>query len=145
MTKKIQYMKKTTKDADPAKMKKVKSIDLTKKTEGIRNHQNLLKKVLVHLSSVGIFCYANNTGSIKGANRYQQYGFPGSPDILGILPNGQYLGIEIKTGNAVQNKNQKKFKRKIDENHGMFVIIHSMEELLKWISLWRQGGSFDAT
>lgn len=94
---------------------------------------------------MGIFCYANNTGSIKGANRYQQYGFPGSPDILGILPNGQYLGIEIKTGNAVQNKNQKKFKRKIDENHGMFVIIHSMEELLKWISLWRQGGSFDAT
>lgn len=92
---------------------------------------------------MGIFCYQNNTGSVKGVNRYQQYGFPGSPDILGILPNGQYLGIEIKTGNAVQNKNQKKFKRKIDENHGMFVIIHSMEEMIKWISLWKQAGVFD--
>jgi hypothetical protein len=78
---------------------------------------------------VGIFSYANNTGSIKGVTRYQTYGFPGSPDILGILPNGQYLGIEIKTGNAVQNKNQKKFRKKIDENNGVYLVIRSLEGL----------------
>ena len=92
------------------------------------------------LSSHQIFCYSNATGSIKGVNRYQVYGFVGSPDILGILPNGQYLGIEIKSGNAVQNKNQKKFQKVINENHGMYLIIHSVEEMTKWILLWKQAG-----
>ena len=66
---------------------------------------------------------------MKSQSRYQSYGFPGSPDILGILPSGIYLGIEIKTGKAVQNKNQKKFEKKIKENNGEYWIIHSLEEL----------------
>jgi hypothetical protein len=86
---------------------------------------------------VGIFSYANNTGSIKGVTRYQTYGFPGSPDILGILPCGRYLGIEIKTGNAVQNKNQKKFERKIKESNGVYLIIRSIEGLNGELALHR--------
>ena len=66
---------------------------------------------------------------MKSRGRYQAYGFPGSPDILGILQNGKYLGIEIKTGKAVQNKNQKKFEKKIKENNGEYWIIHSLDEL----------------
>jgi hypothetical protein len=99
------------------------------KSAGVRNHQTLLKMCLILLHSEKIFCYANNTGSIKGVGRYQVYGFIGSPDILGILPNGQYLGIEIKTGSAMQNKNQKKFQKKIVDNNGEYWIIHSLDEL----------------
>jgi hypothetical protein len=88
-----------------------------------------MKRVLLRLSSERIFCYANNTGSIKGDGRYQKYGFIGSPDILGIMPDGRYLGIEIKTGNAVQNKNQKKFEAKIKNNNGIYWIIRSLGEL----------------
>jgi hypothetical protein len=85
---------------------------------------------------VGIFSYSNNTGTVKSSGRFQRYGFPGSPDILGILPNGQYLGIEIKTGNAVQNKNQKKFQKKIQDNNGEYWIIRSIEELNGKLSLY---------
>lgn len=66
---------------------------------------------------------------MKVGKRYQRFGFPGSPDILGILPDGRYLGIEIKTGNAVQNKNQKKFERKIKDNNGIYLVIRSLENL----------------
>lgn len=111
----------------------------TEKSAGTRNHQTLLKRCLVHLSSVGIFCYPNNTGAIKGKydTRYQRYGFPGSPDILGIMPDGRYLGIEIKTGCAVQNKNQKKFEKKIKENNGIYWIIKSLENLDGELALYR--------
>lgn len=86
---------------------------------------------------MGIFCYANNTGTVKGEGRFQKYGFPGSPDILGILPDGKYLGIEVKTGKALQNKNQKKFEKKIKENNGEYWIIHSMEELNGKLAIYR--------
>ena len=92
------------------------------------------------LSSQSVFCYSNNTGAVKSSGRFQRYGFPGSPDILGILPNGQYLGIEVKTGKAVQNKNQKKFQQKINENNGMYLIIHSIEEMKEWIKIFKGAG-----
>ena len=113
------------------------SIARIKASAGTANHQNLLKKCLVHLSSVGIFSYSNNTGVVKNANRYQKYGFVGSPDILGIMPDGRYLGIEIKTGNAVQNKNQKKFEKKITDNNGIYWVVRSLEDLHGKLALYR--------
>lgn len=61
----------------------------------------------------------------------------GSCDILGILPCGSWLGIEIKTGSAVLNKNQKRFRRKIEENNGEYWVIHSMEELNEQLAIYR--------
>ena len=104
----------------------------TEKKGSIQDHQNLMKECLLYLSSNKIFCYQNNTGSIKGANRYQTYGFIGSPDILGIFPDGRYLGIEVKTGSARQNKNQKKFQKKIVDNNGIYIIVRSIDDL-KWL------------
>jgi len=95
-----------------------------------------VKKCLLHLSSVGIFAYQNSTGATKGsAGRYIRFGFPGSPDIVGIMPDGRYLGIEIKTGSAVQNKNQKKFEKKIKDNNGIYLIIRSLEGLYGELSI----------
>ena len=66
---------------------------------------------------------------MKAKGRYQSYGFPGSPDILGIMPDGRYLGIEVKTGSAIQNKNQIKFMKKINENNGIYLIVRRIEDL----------------
>jgi hypothetical protein len=62
---------------------------------------------------------------------------------LGILPNGQYLGIEIKTGKAVQRSSQKKFHNIINKNNGMYLVIRSIEEMAEWILLWKRVGVID--
>jgi len=45
------------------------------------------------------------------------------------MPDGTYLGIEVKTGNAVQNKNQKKFMNKIRSNFGLYLVVRRIEDL----------------
>lgn len=98
------------------------------------NHQRLLKECLVYLSSVGYFVWGNNTGAIKNGDRYQRYGLPGSSDIIGISPNGYFIAIEIKTGKAVQNKQQKKFEERVMKNNGTYKVVRSLKDLKELIN-----------
>lgn len=99
-------------------------------------HEALLKKVLLTLSSHGYFVYKNNTGAIKANDRYQAYGLPGSADILGIQPNtGRFLALEIKTGNAKQNKQQLAFEKAVLKRNGIYKIIRSLEDINEFITV----------
>tara|TARA_R110002012_G_scaffold131849_3_gene284714 strand:+ start:1435 stop:1731 length:297 start_codon:yes stop_codon:yes gene_type:complete len=69
------------------------------------------------------FCrvWANNTGMIKTEDRVVRFGLKGSSDILGIY-KGVFLGIEVKTGDATQSKDQKIFQRMLDMRGGVYVL-----------------------
>jgi hypothetical protein len=92
-------------------------------------HHRLLKEVLVHLSGLGYFVWSNSTGAMKTKNRYQRYGLIGSADILGITPDGTFLALEIKTGKAVQSKQQKKFEARVKKNKGIYKVVRSFKDL----------------
>lgn len=51
------------------------------------------------------------------------YGGAGSPDIIAILPNGRFLGIEIKAGADRLRPAQQAFRTKITEANGVFLVI----------------------
>jgi len=107
-----------------------------KKADRTKNHESLLKKCLLLLSSEGFLVWKNNTGSIKTENRYQTYGLKGSPDIIGCTPSGVFCGFEIKTGKAVQNKHQKAFEKAVKARDGIYIVIHSLEELKEWLATY---------
>lgn len=50
------------------------------------------------------------------------YGKIGHPDISGLL-HGIWIGIEIKTGNAVQSKDQKNFEAMIKKAGGVYIVV----------------------
>lgn len=101
-----------------------------------KHHEALLKKVLLTLSSHGYFVYKNNTGAIKTNDRYQAYGLPGSADILGIQPiTGRFLALEIKTGNAKQNKQQLAFEKAVIKRNGIYKVIRSLEDINEFITV----------
>ena len=101
-----------------------------------KDHESLLKKVLLKLSSAGYFVYKNNTGAIKTNDRYQAYGLPGSADILGIQPiTGKFLALEIKTGNAKQNKQQIAFEKAVLKRNGIYKVVRSLEDVNEFITV----------
>lgn len=106
----------------------------TDKGAGARNHQNLLKKVLLKLSDEGYFAWANNTGTIKTNDRFQRYGLVGSADILAIQPGtGRFCAFEIKTGVARQSKQQKLFEKAVLKRNGIYKVIRSLEDMHEFI------------
>ena len=61
------------------------------------------------------------------------YGLKGSSDIIGILNNGKFLAIEIKTGQAVQSKQQKFFAAMIQNMGGHYFVCRSVEDACNFV------------
>ena len=97
-------------------------------------HEKLVKQILLELTTQGWLCWNNRTGAIKSQGRFQRYGLVGSSDIIAITPSGKFVAVEVKTGNAVQNKAQKAFEKAVRLRNATYKIIHSYEELMEWLN-----------
>lgn len=55
----------------------------------------------------------------------------GMSDVVGILPSGKLLAIEVKAENKKGNvtANQQKFLNTINDNNGIAVVVASQEDL----------------
>lgn len=62
---------------------------------------------------------------------------PGEPDIDGIIRTqgglGLKLGIECKTGDAMQNPEQKKYQKMIEAMGGIYLLVRSEDQALTQI------------
>jgi hypothetical protein len=112
-------------------------------------HTNLVRAALVALSDAGHMAWDNQTGSgwvgkfitrtatgrtIIDRARPISFGLPGSADIIGTLhPNGRALAAEAKTGTGRQRANQKNFQIAWEKRGGIYVVFHSVDELLGMI------------
>ena len=54
----------------------------------------------------------------------------GCPDIILILPTGQFVGIEVKSEKGKQSEYQIDFQKQIEKSNAQYWLIHSVEELL---------------
>ena len=85
------------------------------------------KEIMAYLTVRRIYHWRNNTGR-RGT---VSYGFIGSADILGILPSGQFLAIEVKTPTGIQSTDQREFAMNISINNGLYILARSVEDVIK--------------
>lgn len=90
----------------------------------------VLNHCIRYLWMRGCFVWRNNTGQWKdGKGNRISYGAKGSPDILGVLPNGRFIGVECKRQGRKAEPHQLAFGEKITANNGIYIVAHSMDEL----------------
>jgi hypothetical protein len=53
----------------------------------------------------------------------------GVSDILGLLPNGRFLAIEVKSATGRASEYQKKFIENVIKNNGVAFIAKSIDEV----------------
>ncbi len=103
----------------------------------VNKESDVVKSCLSILALKGIFAWRNNTGAVismyKGKKRFIKYGCKGSPDIIGILPNGKFIGVECKKVGGKQSDDQVEFQRKVSMNYGIYVVVQSGNELLNYL------------
>ncbi len=86
-------------------------------------------------------CYE---GKILGG-RYINTGMKGCSDIVGIINGpdnvGRHLAIEIKRRHGgIQSKAQQDFQANIESHHGLYILVHSAEELVRYLCLHQREG-----
>jgi hypothetical protein len=90
----------------------------------------VLKSCLQWLKSHRIKADRQNNGSHQDASGWHSYGIPGSGDIIGLLGSGQHLEVECKAGyGGLLSVAQQKRMRDIRGNNGIYIVVHSVEEL----------------
>lgn len=99
-------------------------------------------QILSFLQFIGVFAWRNQSTGVYDPSRkvfrrpMSKHQIKGVSDILGILPNGQFLAIEVKSATGYASPDQKAFIERIEANGGVSMIARSMvevEQMLKTI------------
>lgn len=94
-------------------------------------HNELVSQVLatLNLSRLGRF-WSQPTGVAYRDGRFVRYGFLGSADITGVLKGGYRVEIEVKTGKAKQQENQKIFEKNMKMWGAIYLVVRSVQDAL---------------
>lgn len=60
---------------------------------------------------------------------------PGVSDILGVLPDGKFLAIEVKTPTGRVSDHQQKFIDKVNASGGVAFVARSLDDVLDTLGL----------
>lgn len=58
----------------------------------------------------------------------------GVPDIHAILPDGRYLGIEVKTKTGKLSDSQKKFFEKVSHTKAIVILARSLDDVMNCLT-----------
>ena len=89
------------------------------------SENNVKNDVMDYLKSMNIYHWRNNTGRRGTVN----YGYIGSSDIIGLLPDGRLLAIETKC-KTKQSTSQIKFQHNIEANNGLYILAFTLEDVI---------------
>ena len=80
-----------------------------------------------------IFAHRFNSGAyVVGegkARRFIRFGFPGCPDILGMIRGGRMLCIEVKSPTGKLTDHQERFLDMVRANGGVGFVARSIDDL----------------
>ena len=85
---------------------------------------------LQYLKRRGLFVWNNPTGAVRiRPGRFMRFGKVGSSDILGCLPGGRFLAVEVKALDGRLSQAQQEFLEKIRGLGGMALVVRGWREL----------------
>jgi hypothetical protein len=94
----------------------------------------VLRGILGYLSAMRIIAWRQNTGAVKtpgttGRDRFVRYGFPGLPDVIGVLPGGRALFIEVKKPGGRVRPEQRAFLDAATRAGAVAFVAYSMDDV----------------
>ena len=96
--------------------------------------KDIQRAILDYLAYRKIFAWANKTqGTFDPVRKVFRAGTTakGIPDILGILPGGRFLGIEVKRKGNYASPDQKDFIARAEALNAACFVAYSVEDVQK--------------
>lgn len=104
--------------------------------EPVTPESEIQKSIVNYLNSKRIFFYRNNSGGMmghyKGKDRFVQFGYPGSPDIVAVI-SGRYTGIEVKAKTGKQSCYQRAFEQNLTNAGGRYILAKCSGDVTRLI------------
>jgi hypothetical protein len=92
--------------------------------------KHIQRAILEYLWATGIMAFKfNNVGIKKPDGSYIPSGCKGVSDILGILPGGRFLAIEVKRPGGKATQLQQQFIDNVNDKKGLAFIAYSVDDV----------------
>jgi hypothetical protein len=96
--------------------------------------QSLIRPALQLLGLRGCMAWRNNSGATSathnGRKRFVRFGgTPGCSDIIGLMPNGRFLALELKSDTGRLTPAQRSFLERVEQLGGLALVVRSLKEL----------------
>lgn len=89
---------------------------------------------VLNLKHCGRF-WSQPTGAAYRDGQLIRYGMLGAADISGVLRGGYRVEIEVKTGRATQQQNQKIFEKNMKMWGAIYLVVRSPESALELLRI----------
>lgn len=107
----------------------------------------LKRDIIEYLQFLGIFCWNNRNVGVYNSKygKYIPSTVKGVSDIIGILPDGKFLAIEVKVKPNKLTEYQKWFLEQIEKNNGIAVVAYDLTDVINVIKDYfsREGQDYD--
>jgi hypothetical protein len=99
------------------------------------NEKQIQKGILDYLAlKRGVIAWRNNSGTAQvkmGQKEYWvQLAPKGTPDIIGYMSDGKFLGIEVKKPGGVVSKEQQDFLNDLNDKGGLGFVAYSIDDVV---------------
>ncbi len=93
----------------------------------------LQKQILDYLKMQGLCVWRTNCGYVK---KNVKLAPDGTPDIIGYLPDGKFLGIEVKLPGKELRPSQEKWLNTAKNNNCAVLVAYSVEDVERYLTDW---------
>ena len=102
-----------------------------------KEEADIQSKILDFLEEKGFMVVKFHNGShkVRGGFIRARKTSVGIPDIIGMTPNGRFIGVEVKKPGGVATKEQKAKVAQINASGGVAVIVESLGELIQKLTI----------
>lgn len=100
------------------------------------NELYIEKQIFLYLRSKKIFCWKNYSTGVfnpvtKTFRKKSKNSINGVSDILGCLPDGRFLAIEVKSAKGKTTPYQDLFLKGVELNNGVSLVAKSVDDVIK--------------
>ena len=94
-----------------------------------RRERDLQTAILTYLRAQRIPCWKIGSGAFRVGGRYVRMGQRGMSDILGILPGGRFLAVEVKLPGRPVSPEQRAFLELVRAAGGVGLVAYRVEDV----------------
>lgn len=92
------------------------------------------RAILLWLKANGCLAAVTDAGAAYRSGSFGADTVPaGWPDITGLLPDGRFIGVEVKAPSGRQSPVQKAMEQEIGRRNGIYVLAFSVEDVQREI------------
>jgi hypothetical protein len=99
-----------------------------------RPERAIQRAIVIYLRARGCLVAVTDAGAAYRAGAFFGDAIPaGWPDVTGLLPDGRFIGVEVKAPGGRQSPVQKRMEQEIRNRSGIYVLAYSVQDVQREI------------